>query len=623
MTAIAVDTETTGLNPWKGNRAFAVSLCNEKGEWHYFQWEVKPNGTPTPQVTPKQRDIDQIQKLLDKHSEIVMHNAPFDTRMLECAGVKIKHRLDAGDITDTALMSHVFNSGELHGLKPLSIKYLRELDSDEKDLRQSVIEARRHVETATEIEECYWMGDPALVQKYAVMDSIRTIRLRAFYQARFDEEPWRWDHFRRHQQLQPIIYSMGTNGILVLDHAENEVKRYRDIADKKLAEIRRIAKMLGVKDYNPNSPKQTGTILYDKMGFQPEFTEAGNYSTTYEILLMLRDEANKRQKEFIDGLVSYRQYEVAYKYGSEYLRSMDDDRILHFNFNQGGTCFTRFSSSGPNGQNIGKPDPEDPEAPNLRGMFGPRRGYYLLSVDYAQLEGRICAYLSGDPLLNKIYSEGRDWHTETTLAVFGDILAKAGVNLKDPNVKDNPIFKSYRKLAKNMNFAKQYGGGADAVARYCEGNFIQAQEYSRRYDAAYHGVTNYRKGLTKECNGRVGKWLHIAQLEGDGLAYPVYPKNPKDAASGKIQGTAGEIIKRAMIRLWYDVGMNLNQESSRMLLQIHDELLFEIKKRPEKSLKKDVAVIANVMQDAGKPFYTPTGAGLFPENWGEEKTIKL
>lgn len=605
---LALDTETTGLRLFKSHAPFAVSAATDAGDMYYWRWEVEPTAKGL-RIKYRDKDLAEIRKLAKRADELIFHNAKFDVRGLRKIGVDLTDRWK--DTHDTICMSHVFNSGELHGLKPLGVKYLRILDTDETALRESVKKARRSYDGPMplgEVEECYWMGDPELCKKYALLDAERTIRLFSFYRTRFgewdaNEESSMWENYQTHLQLLPILYGMEETGLyLPKGRLERELARCERARDYAASSI--------PKGLNLNSPQQLGKHLYETLGLDPRRTEAGNYSSKYEVLLDLQAEATGEAREFIDSLLDFRRFDTAANFLTSYA-DLEVNRVLHGNINQTGTRGTRFTMSDPNGQQVGKPDEEDPEAPNIRAAIGPRSGYVLVSIDYSQLEGREMAQLSGDPLLSRIYAEGRDWHTETCKAIFGE------------DIESNPGFKGYRKLAKNINFAKQYGGGATALARYAEGNVARAKEFSRKYDHAYHGVTAFRREATEECSENNG-YVFTSTLEGRQGGYKVHPAEYKDAANAKVQGTAGEIVKKAMIEA-NDYLERFNNgiggvPPARMLLQIHDEILYEV---PKKYYKELTYELAEIMKQAGKPFNTPTGAECYREHWGSGEKIDL
>ena len=218
--------------------------------------------------------------------------------------------------------------------------------------------------------------------------------------------------------------------------------------------------------------------------------------------------------------------------------------ILHPRFNLTGTRGTRLSSDNPNAQNVGK----KPEV-NLRAVFGPRPYYEWYLMDYNQLEARIMAVVSQDERMLAIFSEGRDMHLETACAIYGPT--------------DGP---QHRAHGKTTNFAKQYGGGWAAIKR-ADPSLPDSE--CRRFDAAYNvtypGVIAYGQRMSQE----VRRKKYVETLFG----YRLYVTEPKDAANYVVQGTAGQLAKRAMIK-WYTY-LKTNRLDAFLLLNVHDELVLE------------------------------------------------
>ncbi len=311
------------------------------------------------------------------------------------------------------------------------------------------------------------------------------------------------------------------------------------------------------KEFNINSPKQLGEILFDTLGLPHAKKTKTGYSTNAEILEKLRP-----YHAIVQDILDYRQVtKLKSTYTDGLLRVADKNGRVHTNFKQTGTATGRLSSTEPNLQNI----PVRTEmGRELRRFFLPANDdYVIVDADYSQIELRLLAHVSADANMVAAFSKGADIHTSTAAAVFG--------------VDPSEVTLEMRKKAKAVNFGIMYGIGAFSLADDIGVSRAEAQEFIDRYLASYPGIDAYLKKTIREAyeNGYVttlfGRRRYIPELAGTNKMQQKFGE--RVAMNSPIQGTAADIIKLAMVR----VHRRLSESGidARLILQVHDELLIE------------------------------------------------
>ncbi len=399
--------------------------------------------------------------------------------------------------------------------------------------------------------------------------------------------------------LIPILAIMEEEGILV------DVGYYKKLAEElrkeKLSLEKKMHKIAG-EEFNPLSPKQLGHILFEVLEIPSQGIKRGKtgISTAAAELEKLHG-----QHEIIEMIEDYR--ELA-KLLSTYVEAIpelaDDEGRVHTTFNQAVTATGRLSSSEPNLQNI----PIRTElGRRVRKGFIAKKGYQLLACDYSQIELRIAAALSKDRAMLEAFEKGEDIHTATAAKIW------------DLDLKD--VTKDQRRVAKAINFGLLFGQGPQGLSRVADISFNEAREFIARYFAAFSGIKEYMtvsKALAK-------KQGYIETLFGRKRPLPeinsplqmVRAQAERMAINMPIQGTEADLIKLAMI----EVAKELPKVSkdSKVLLQVHDELVLEV---PEKDVKKVANLVLETMQNVeqiGCPIVVDAKAG---KNWEEMATVE-
>ncbi len=629
---LAVDTETTGLDfdqPYsyevtnkRGTvikkkfpvccMPYTVSWCDHKGSQGFYEWSVDPY---TRKVDVKAAHVELLQHKIDSYPEIVFHNALFDIRVLESIGITVPWE----KVQDTLAASHIYDSDADHRLKQLGITHLDIEDDDEQILKKLTIKARaaakrEGIPRGPKVGSDYWMVKTLGIDKdisahYAVQDTVRTALLWIMHKRHFNRNQILWNHYRREQKLLPAIYQMKTNGVSVRPIVIlRETRRYEDACDLSAGVVSDIARdQYDKPDFNIQSHPQLANLLFHHLGLPVnERTPSGNPSTAASVLRQLyenqtqlldgtdRDDPRtagainllEEQVNVLSSILSFQKSKTARGYIQNYLTSMCNRRKKIFpSFHPWGTKTTRFSSKNPNAQNIGK----DSEY-QLRVCFGPTQGHLWYPIDYSQLEIRLMSAASGDPTLTKILAEGLDQH-QITADIFG----------------------ISRKRGKNINFAWQYGAGAAKLSAMAGTN---PEQFIAGMRSQYPGVVDFMERKILECEQTgithtlFGYPLQVARHESyKGINYT-------------IQGTAGDIVKNATIAVHQYILDNDLIDVVKLILNIHDELVFEV---PINLPKKHIRNIAEIMAAAGDPIQcpTPVDVSCCRKTWAEPRPARI
>jgi len=397
------------------------------------------------------------------------------------------------------------------------------------------------------------------------------------------------------QPLAKIISEMEKVGILLdIAYLKKLSKEYHAELEKL---EKKIWKMAG-QEFNINSPKQLGEILFDKLGLKTK-----NRSTDAGELAKL-----KGSHQIINEIVSYR--ELA-KLLSTYIDALpklaDKNGRLHTTFDQAGTTTGRISSKNPNLQNIPK---RTELGRNVRRAFIADKGFKLASFDYSQIELRVLAVLSGDKKLLEIFKKNEDVHDAVASEVFG--------------VPKNKVTPEMRRRAKVINFGIIYGMGINALRANLETTKEEAQKFYDEYFAHFNEVADYierakkdarEKGYTETLFGRKRFYPEIKSS----LEY-VRKEAERMAVNAPLQGTAADLIKLAMVEINKMLEKKSLKQEVRLLLQIHDELVFEIKEDKVAKVAPEIKKIMESVYGGDVPMEAKAVAG---KNWEDMVELKL
>jgi DNA polymerase-1 len=405
--------------------------------------------------------------------------------------------------------------------------------------------------------------------------------------------------------LLPITKEMEKTGVKIDKEKLNELSKEYHL---KLDSIeKKIWKEAGA-EFNINSPKQLGDVLFNKLGLKAKNqkkTAGGALSTRESELEKLRDE-----NPIIGSILEYRELaKLLGTYIDTIPNQVGEDGRLHAHFSQAGTTTGRMSSSDPNLQNI--PNKTD-LGREIRKSFVADSGWKLVSFDYSQIELRIAAFLSGDSKLIEIFKSGKDVHTAVASEVFGVSLEK--------------VTKEMRSKAKVINFGVMYGMGVTALQKNIGTGRKEAQDFLDRYFANYSGLAEYlervkretaQRGFTETFFGRRRYFPDISSR----LPF-MRAAAERMAINAPIQGTEADIIKLAMVQVDEMLKQKNLKNSARLILQVHDELVYEIKDDLVKTLVPEIKKIMEGIIDPKETHGIVCSANAAAgDNWGEMREV--
>lgn len=377
------------------------------------------------------------------------------------------------------------------------------------------------------------------------------------------------------QPLTEVLASMECYGVRV---DVDGIKAFGDTINADLKAIEQQIYFMAGKEFNISSPKQLGVILFDEMGLPSGKKNKTGYSTNADVLEELRD-----KHPIVDLILQYRQLaKLSSTYVDGLLKVIADDGRVHSFFKQTETRTGRISSTEPNMQNI----PVRTElGRNMRKFFTAKDGCVLLDADYSQIELRILSHMSGDKNMQNAFLSGMDIHTATAAQVF--------------NMPAEMVTSEMRRAAKAVNFGIVYGIGAFSLSKDIEVSVAEADKYIKNYFANYPKVKEFMDSTVDNAvkNGFVttmfGRRRYITELSATNKNVQAFGR--RAAMNAPIQGTAADIIKIAMVKVYQR--LKAEKLDAHLILQVHDELIIEA---AEKDAERAAAVLSEEMNNAVK-----------------------
>lgn len=577
---VSFDTETTGLWPWPlesrrlqglgPDRPFAFSVANLEGEVAYFRATVDPH-TRRVDYTSVRPELAWLKSLVaDPKMTVVMHNAAFDLVMTRRIGFQWRCHID-----DTRIMAHVADPSEPHGLKELSRKYLDIPVEDQTELKRSLQMARRQAKAkgwciATKESHGkspamadYWLCPPDLLERYARLDAVRTIGLFRLYLEVLNDnlsEGGRLLEIYKHElRVFRAAVRMEEHGITVkLGRTRQLRKFYVSHAEKHMAEVHKRVS----KDFNPGSQKQLKAYFVDQLDYVTENrTDKGNPKIDGTQIAKWADEHEdavcrsilewKASKKAVDELDRYEFFAV---------RDGTGRYSLHPRWKATGPITGRFACGDPNLMQITNEFSGRKRATletRQRECFGPARGRMWYQIDYSQIEVWLFAFVSNDDTMKEALLSGRDFHGAVAEKVFST------------RRSDYETDKArYRRRAKLIMFSKLYGGGVNRIAQLINCSVRESREFVSDFDTELPNVERFMKRLTNR-TVREGKIVNLF-----GREYPVESGREYKCVNYVIQGTAAEIMKRAVVRV--DDILRVEWPEAWIAATIHDELVIDL-----------------------------------------------
>jgi DNA polymerase I len=575
---VALDTETDSLDPMQAT-IIGVSLSVEPKQAAYI-----PLGHDCP-GTPSQLDRDDVLNRLkpfleDADKPKLGQNTKYDMNVLSTYGITVR-----GVANDTMLESYVLNStASRHDMDSLARRHLAHETIPYEDVAGKG--ARQIPFSQVDIETAC---------RYAAEDADVTLRLHRALSKKLDAEPKLHSVYADIEMpLVPVLARMEQRGVLVDTGA---LKRQSTELAKRMHEITEQAYAIAGRPFSLDSPKQLQAILFDELKLAAvQKTPSGQPSTNEEALeAIANDHALPRMILEYRGLAKLR---------STYTEKLADNvnprtGRVHTNYNQATAATGRLSSQDPNLQNI--PIRTD-EGRRIRQAFVAPPGWKVVAADYSQIELRIMAHLSGDAGLLSAFHGNQDIHRATAAEVFG-----LPVDQVDTN---------QRRAAKAINFGLMYGMSAFGLARQLGVGRGEAQDYMARYFSRYPGVREFMDRMREQAHrdGYVetlfGRRLHLDYINSKNQVQRSGAE--RAAINAPMQGTAADIIKRAMIDV--DAWLMDQDEAAHMLLQVHDELVFEIREDRVEALTAGIRERMASAAELHVPLVVDVGVGV---NWDE------
>ncbi len=570
---ICFDTETTGID---ANEAELVGLSFsvKKGEAFYVPCPADKEGCL--------KLLNNFQQLFNNKSITwIGQNIKYDMLLLKWYGFEL-----LGNTFDTMLAHYVIEPDGKRSMDALSEKYLGYATVHIDELIGKKGKNQGNMRDV-ELEK---------IKDYAAEDADITLQLKNTFLPQLKEKEVEKVFYEVENPLVKVLTAMEFEGIRIDEQFLNEYSKELEREAKTAEES--VYQQAGVR-FNLASPKQLGEVLFDKLKLDPKAkkTKTGQYATGEDVLLKLA-----AQNKIVDDILAFREYTKLKSTYVDALPLMINKKTgrVHTSYAQAVAVTGRLSSNNPNLQNI--PIRTD-KGKEIRKAFIPRdKDYVLISADYSQIELRIVAAISGDVNMCEAFSTGKDIHTATAAKVF--------------NVDEKEVTKEMRYKAKSVNFGIIYGQGAFGLAENLGISRAEAKEIIDNYKTQFPNIQKYMDDTINFCkeNGYVEtlmgrkRWLkdiNSANFTVRGFA-------ERNAINSPIQGTAADMIKLAMIKI--DAEFKRQNFKSKMLLQVHDELVFDAFKDEVDRIKP---VILHCMQTAlALPNGVPTDAEIgMGDNW--------
>ncbi|NLL89948.1 MAG: DNA polymerase I [Dehalococcoidales bacterium] len=572
--AFAFDTETTGLDALN-TQLVGISLSPAPGEAYYIPvghigWE-QVQQLAVEEVALKLKPLFADEKIAK-----IAHNAKFDMEVLAEYGISVNNL-----VSDTMVAAYLLGEKSL-GLKAL---VFNRLDTEMTEISELIGSGKNQINMS--------QVEVSVAGKYACADADYTGRLDKLFDKELKEQDLWKLYADVEMPLVPILMKMERQGIALDTSLLAEMSGR---LGKRLQELEEGIHSLAKRRFNINSPKQLSQVLFQEMKLPAARKTRSGLSTDASVL-----EELKGKDPIIELILEYRQLaklKSTYVDALPQLVSSKTGR-LHTSFNQTKTTTGRLSSSDPNLQNI----PVRGElGREIRQAFTAPPGYQLLSADYSQIDLRALAHLSDDPQLVATFTSDQDIHTDTAIRLFG--------------VEKSKVTADMRRLAKTVNFGVIYGMSGYGLEQATEFSRKEAEKFISAYFEKYPRVKEYLEE-TKEQARRLG---YVQTILGRRRLIPEVNssnRNLREAAERMainmpVQGTSADIIKVAMVKL--DKEMAKLGLKSRLLLQVHDELIFEV---PDDEMDTMRGLAVKVMSEAIAlriPLKVETRSG---KSWGQ------
>ena len=574
---IAFDTETTSLDSMRAD-IVGLSLSVQPGHACYIPLAHDYPGAPA--QLPRDKVLAALKPIFeDTRRPKVGQHAKYDMNILSHYGITVQ-----GLKHDTMLESYVWNAtATRHDMDSLAKKYL---GYDTVKYEEVAGKGAKQIS--------FSQVDLDTACRYAAEDADVTLRLHHALWPLLESEPKLLKVYEDIEiPLVPVLAGMEQHGVLI---DVNELRMQSQQLGKRMHELQKEAWQSAGREFNLDSPKQLQAILFDELGLPAKLkTPTGQPSTNEEALEAIADDHALPRL-----ILEYRGLAKLRSTYTEKLAEIVNPRTgrVHTSYHQGAVATGRISSNDPNLQNI---PVRTEEGRRIRQAFIAPEGWLVMAADYSQIELRIMAHLSGDEGLLRAFHEGGDIHRATAAEVFG--------------IEPDAVTNNQRRAAKAINFGLMYGMSAFGLARQLGVDRGEASDYMARYFSRYPGVHAFMEATRERAHrdGYVetlfGRRLYLENLTARNQALRAGAE--RAAVNAPMQGTAADIIKRAMIGVaaWLK-----DRDDAHMLMQVHDELVFEVRADAVDTVRDAVIARMSGAAELRVPLIVDVGVG---KNWDE------
>lgn len=573
----AFDTETTSLDQTQAELV-AISIALRPGEAYCIK--------VSPQLKASKEWVALGEIFADDAVKKIGHNLKFDVRAMLQAGMEVKNLS-----FDTLIAAYLLQGG---GERTLDLKGLvfQELGASMQPIEELIGPKGKGQITMAAVP------DEALMD-YACADADYTLQLMHKQAKELKEQDLEQLFTTVEMPLVPVLGAMEREGVKVDTDYLGELAK---ILKQDISALEKTIYIHAGQEFNINSPKQLSDILFNKLNISVEGikrTKTGISTAASEL------EKMRGLHPIIDEMSSYRELtKLLSTYVEAIPELVDKSGRVHTSFNQTVAATGRLSSSDPNLQNI-----------PIRGEWGARirqafiaePGFSLLSADYSQIELRLAAHLAGDKKMIDVFKKGQDVHAATAAFIFG--------------IEQNKVIPDQRRSAKEVNFGVLYGMGAWGLAERTGLTRTEAREFIERYFMAFSGVSKWIEEIKMQAKNQgyvstlLGRKRYLPEINAG--AAQVRAAAERMAVNLPVQGTAADLMKLAMVRVAAELPKVSPQ--SRMTIQVHDELVFEV---PQGEVEKVAKIVKKEMESAmtlSVPIVVEVKQG---KNWGEMKKVE-
>ena len=573
---VALDTETTSLVEMQA-QVVGISLCIAPGDAAYIP--LAHNAADAPTQLPLNEVLARLKPWLEDSQKLKLgQHVKYDRHVLANHGIEVQ-----GFSHDTMLQSYVLEVHKPHGLESLALRHLGRKGLSYEDLCGK---------GAHQIS--FAQVDVATAAQYACEDADYTLAVHSKLWPLLQADDKLNFVYQLEIQSSEALYRIERNGVLI--DAPTLAAQSHALGHR-IMQLEQDAYVIAGQPFNLASPKQLGEIFFDKLGLPViKKTAAGARSTDEEVLEKLAEDYPLPAK-----ILEHRSLSKLKGTYTDKLAQLANPRTgrVHTHYAQAVAVTGRLSSNDPNLQNI---PIRTPEGRKVREAFVASPGHVIASADYSQIELRIMAHISQDPALLKAFHEGLDVHKATAAEVFG--------------LTPDTVSSEQRRYAKVINFGLIYGMSAFGLAKALGIDNTAAKNYIERYFQRFAGVKRYMDETRAQAKAQgyvetvFGRRLYLPEINS-----PNGPRRSgaeRAAINAPMQGTAADLIKLSMVKV--QQVLDAQHKGTRMIMQVHDELVFEVPEAEVEWMKTDIPNLMAGVADLKVPLLAEVGVGA---NWDQ------